>query len=405
MKQGITLKLKIDVNSEQELKLIELQEQYRKACQFVSDFYFEHHFEHSRYDLHDELYQTIRSKFGLKAQQSASVFITVMARYKTIESQLKKKDYKYQDEETKKWHFIQKDIHWLQKPVQFKKPQNDMVYNRDWNFTKDNTIKMTTLGSRIEVSTHFNYFDSYLSEGWKLGTAKLVNKLGKWFLHIGATKEIDEYNKENTEHVVGIDRGLNFLLTTYDEKEKTHFVNGKDITHKRNKYAKLRQELQSTNTKSSKRKLKAINQRENRWMTDVNHQLSKALVDKYGKNTVFVLEDLENINWQKSYGSSERNKKHSDWAFYQLEQFITYKAILAGSVVVKVSAQYTSQRCPKCGSIDKNNRNHKLSEYHCKTCNYRSNDDRVGAMNIQELGKLWVSGETNPKYNKTLPSD
>lgn len=140
-------------------------------------------------------------------------------------------------------------------------------------------------------------------------------------------------------------------------------------------------------------------------MTDVNHQLSKALVDKYGKNTVFVLEDLENINWQKPYGSSERNKKHSDWAFYQLEQFITYKAILAGSVVVKVSAQYTSQRCPKCGSVDKNNRNHKLSEYHCKTCNYRSNDDRVGAMNIQELGKLWVSGETNPKYNKTLPSD
>lgn len=194
-------------------------------------------------------------------------------------------------------------------------------------------------------------------------------------------------------------------MTTYDEKGKTCFAKGKEIQQRRNKYAKLRQELQSKNTKSAKRRLKAINQRENRWMTDVNHQLSKALVDYYGKNTVFVLENLENVNWQKAFGSKKNNKKHSDWAFYQLEEFITYKAILNGSVVLKVNAQYTSQRCPKCGSIDKTNRNHRMSEYRCKSCNYCSNDDRVGAMNIQELGKLWVSGETSVKYEKTLPTD
>lgn len=405
MKQGITLKLKIDVSEEQENELIRLQEQYRKACQFVSDYYFEEHFKPSRYELHDTLYHTIRSEFGLKAQQAQSVLITVLARYKTVASQMKKKRFKYQDKNSKQWHSVQKDIKWLIQPIQFKKPQNDMVYNRDWNFTKDQTIKLTTLEGRIEVGCHFDYFDSYLSDGWKLGTAKLINKFNKWFLHIGATKEIEGYQRESTEHVVGIDRGLIFLLTTYDEKGTTKFINGKEITHKRNKYAKLRQELQLKGTKSAKKRLKAINRRENRWMTDVNHRLSKALVDYYSENTVFVLEGLENINWQRSFGSTKNNKKHTEWAFYQLEEFLTYKAILSDSVVVKVNAQYTSQRCPKCGSIDKENRNHKLSEYHCQTCKYRSNDDRVGAMNIQGLGKLWVSGETNVKYEKTLPSD
>lgn len=39
-------------------------------------------------------------------------------------------------------------------------------------------------------------------------------------------------------------------------------------------------------TKSGKRKLKQINQKENGWMSDVNHQISKTLIE----NTVFTLE-------------------------------------------------------------------------------------------------------------------
>ena len=83
---------------------------------------------------------------------------------------------------------------------------------------------------------------------------------------------------------------------------------------------------------------------------------------------------------------------------YQLEQFLTYKAHEAGSEVIKVSAGYTSQRCPKCGRIHKENRNHKTHEYICDSCGYRSNDDRVGAMNIYTLGTMYVSGDTNPRF-------
>ena len=44
------------------------------------------------------------------------------------------------------------------------------------------------------------------------------------------------------------------------------------------------------------------------------------------------------------------------------------------------------------------NRNHEKHEYHCDNCGYRSNDDRIGAMNIQLLGTQYISGQEQPKF-------
>lgn len=141
-------------------------------------------------------------------------------------------------------------------------------------------------------------------------------------------------------------------------------------------------------------------------MSDVNHCLSKTLVQKYGSNTLFVLEDLAGISFEKT--NLNRGKKaNSDlrsWAFYQLEQFLAYKSHEVKSEVLKVSVKYTSQRCPKCGLVNKNHRHHNIHEYICR-CGYRSNDDRIGAMNIQLLGALWISGEERPHFEKVTTSD
>ena len=149
----------------------------------------------------------------------------------------------------------------------------------------------------------------------------------------------------------------------------------------------------------TKRALKRISGRENRWMSDVNHCLSKTLVDTYGSNTLFVMEDLTDVSFDenlRSRNSKQRNELRS-WSFYQLEQFLTYKAEEVGSKVIQVSAEYTSQRCPKCGRIHKANRDHDSHLYTCDYCGYQANDDQVGAMNIQLLGTLWISGNENPK--------
>lgn len=58
-----------------------------------------------------------------------------------------------------------------------------------------------------------------------------------------------------------------------------------------------------------------------------------------------------------------------------------YKAKRNQSSVIKVDPRYTSQFCPVCGHIQKTNRNKKIHLFACKNCDYKSNDDRIGAMN------------------------
>ncbi len=53
-------------------------------------------------------------------------------------------------------------------------------------------------------------------------------------------------------------------------------------------------------------------------MTDVNHQVSKALVDRYGKNTLFVLEDLTGMRTATEKVRKRNRYEIVSWAFYQL---------------------------------------------------------------------------------------
>ena len=398
----LTMKLHIHVDKDIAPLFCEMTEQYRLACNFVSQYIFDSG-ETNLTKIHEALYLDIRANFNLKSQLAISAARTVVARYGTIKEQLEKKPFKYKDENGD-WQYITRTLEWLWKPVFFSCPQADLVRNRDYSFVDGGkSLSINTLGKRVKVSFDVPAnFEKYFDGSWKFGTAKLVSLNDDWYLHIPMTKEeSDELDISMPKHVVGIDRGLRFLCTTYNEKSKVNFFSGKEVLDKRATFNSVRAKLQSKGTKSAKRVLKRMSGRENRWMTDVNHRLSKTLVDMYGKNTMFVLEDLTNV----SFSEETLNNKNKDgrnelrsWTFYQLEQFLEYKAKANSSDVVKVSANYTSQRCPKCGRIHKENRHHDTHEYICDSCGYRSNDDRIGAMNIYTLGTMYVSGDTNPRF-------
>ena len=73
------------------------------------------------------------------------------------------------------------------------------------------------------------YFDHTI---YRFGTAKLVNKHGKYFF-------------AHVCNVVGVDRGINFAVATYDSKHKSGFVSGRAIKQKRAKYLKLRSKTEN----------------------------------------------------------------------------------------------------------------------------------------------------------------
>jgi IS605 OrfB family transposase len=145
------------------------------------------------------------------------------------------------------------------------------------------------------------------------------------------------------------------------------------------KYQKQRSHCQKKNTKSSKRKLKKVSGKERRFRTDINHCVSKHLVEKAKDTNVGItLEDLSGITKRTTVRKIRRAKRHS-WSFYQLRQFITYKAILKGVPIV--DPRNTSRQCLECGHIAKANRKNQ-AEFCCKKCGYNENADYNAAKNI-----------------------
>ena len=358
----ITAKIQISATADDKVLLNKTMSVYSDACNYVSDYVFQTH-NLKQFSLNKALYTELRERFGLKSQMAQSVFKTVIARYKTV---------------------LENESRWI-KPS-FKKPQYDLVWNRDYSLTQ-NCFSVNTLNRRVKLPYFAEGMSKYFDHTiYKFGTAKLVNKHGKYFLHIPVTYNIEESDISDICNVVGIDRGINFVVATYDSRHKSGFVSGKAIKQKRAHYSKLRKELQIRQTPSARRRMKAIGSRENRWMQDVNHCVSKALVKNNPRHTLFVLEDLSGVRNATERVKTKGRYVSVSWAFYDLEQKLMYKAKQNQSTVIKVNPAYTSQCCPGCGHMEKANRNKKIHLFSCKNCGYKSNDDRIGAMNLYRMG-------------------
>ena len=369
-KMTVTAKIQLCPNSNDKILLNDTLSAYCAACNAVSEYIFQSH-NLKQSSVNHAVYRQLRNNYSLRSQMAQSVIKTVIARYKTIL------------ENQKKW--IKPD---------FRKPQYDLVWNRDYSLNQDR-FSVNTLCGRIKLPFFDKGMEKYLDkETYKFGTAKLVIKHGKYFLHIPVSYEIEEGSLSDICHIVGIDRGINFVVATYDSNSKSGFVSGKAIKQKRAHYKALRQQLQKRQTPSARRRLKAIGQRENRWMQDINHQVSKALVESNPKHTLFVLEDLKGIRSAIEKVKLKERYVSVSWAFFDLEQKLTYKASQNQSTVIKVNPAYTSQCCPKCGHTEPSNRDKKLHLFCCKNCGYRSNDDRIGAMNLYRKGIEYLVPDT-----------
>lgn len=368
----VTAKIQISASDTDKVLLDETMSVYRDACNYVSDYVFRTH-DLKQFSLNKVLYSTLRRKFGLKSQMAQSVFKTVIARYKTI---------------------LENQNEWIR--PSFKKSQYDLVWNRDYSLTQ-NCFSVNTLSGRVKLPYFAEGMSKFFDHDiYRFGTAKLVSKHGKYFLHIPVTYDVEESRLCDVCNVVGIDRGINFVVATYDSNHKSGFVSGRTVKQKRAAYSRLRKELQMRRTPSSRRRIKAIGQRENRWMQDINHQVSKALVENNPKHTLFVLEDLSGIRSATDRVRTKDRYVSVSWAFYDLEQKLIYKAKQNQSSVIKVDPKYTSQCCPVCGHIEKSNRNKKKHLFCCKNCGYSSNDDRIGAMNLYRMGINYLADSQVP---------
>ena len=436
---ALTLKLKILPESQDQVTAFkQTMTTYKDACNIVSQYIFNNipkateektmssllsaiNLQKIAKINNERIYTILTTDLNLPSQIACEVFKNVVSNYKTVQTMLKKQtiasDYKYDNDGNillykkgkhkgePKLTYIYKDLTFLTKPLCYKKPQLALPVARSYSFVNNfSRTSISVMNDRIKLKFKLTakQKELFTNPDWKRGNARLVQTGKKWFLHISFTRKVPEIDISKFDNIIGIDAGLRQIMTIYNPKTgQTFFKNGQNIKKKRRNYAKKRQSLQSKNTKSAKRRLKELSGRENRWMTDVNHCLSKTLVSE-NPNTLIVVEDLTNVTFDTvSHRKKENRYEHHSWAFYQLQQDIAYKAREHGSYLIKVNPAYTSQRCPKCGTIYKENRDKTNHIYHCNNCQYQSNDDRVAAMNIVQLGQMKQKGVKKPSF-KTM---
>jgi IS605 OrfB family transposase len=213
----------------------------------------------------------------------------------------------------------------------------------------------------------------------RIGETDLVYRKGKFYLL--AVCEVPAPTPGDVDNVLGVDFGIVKIAT--DSEGQSY--SGEKVEAKRQWYSDRRATLQKAGTRSAKRKLKMMSGRQRRYQADVNHVISKRLVEK-AKNTTraIAVEDLTHIRKRAKVRKSQR-ARHSNWAFRQLRVFVEYKATVAGVSVLHVDPRNTSRTCAACGHCEKSNRKSQ-SEFVCKVCHHSANADINAALNIQKLG-------------------
>lgn len=79
------------------------------------------------------------------------------------------------------------------------------------------------------------------------------------------------------------------------------------------------------------------------------------------------------------------NKSILDQGWGEFKRQLKYKLGWLSGTYVEVSPQYTSQKCSKCGNINKDNRKTQ-SNFCCITCNHTEHADINAALNILAAG-------------------
>lgn len=147
---------------------------------------------------------------------------------------------------------------------------------------------------------------------------------------------------------VGVDRNATgHAAVVSDPKSGKVFKLGKRAQHIHNKYRAIRQRLQET---GRYRKVKAMRNRESRIIKDINHRVSKKILDIAQRTGSGIkLEKLGTIRKSRRHTRSFNKTLHS-WSFRQLQSFLQYKARLRGIPIVFVEPRNTSKECSRCGS-------------------------------------------------------
>ena len=342
----LVARIKLLPSDEEHQALVDTLERANQACNFVSARAWETK-TFKQFPLHRLTYYDVREKFALSAQMAVRAIARVADAYKVGRSGQRG----------------------FSRHAAF--PYDDRIVS--YNLKKQ-AISFWTLEGRLTIPFVAGPRDLQLLQS-RRGESDLAYVRGKFYLLLAC--DVEEPEPIDVEGYLGVDLGVANIAVDSDGE----FHSGAHVRGLRRRHVRMRRRLQGKGTKSARRRLRLLSGRERRFATDVNHRISKQLVNK-AKRTGrgIALEDLSGIRGRVRVRKPQRGELHA-WAFYQLRTFIEYKGRLSGVPVVLVDPRNTSRTCPACGCIDKGNRRSQDS-FLCVSCGFAGRADHIAAGNI-----------------------
>ena len=245
----------------------------------------------------------------------------------------------------------------------------------------DDTVSLATTESRIRCPLALpedddGYQRQYLdSDEWAVTESTLTARNGEYFLHLGFRRHKTDAERNTAEDgtVLGVDLGIENLAVT----STAFFFNGRELTHRLREFENVRAGLQQAGTRSAHRTLAQSSGRQLRYVRDVLHRASNAIVEEALRYdcAVVAFENLTEIRDRTDASWGHR------WAFRTLYEYVEYKAESVGISVRQVDSAYTSQQCAECGFTAAENRPTR-ADFQCQHCGSEANADYNAAKNI-----------------------
>jgi len=264
-------------------------------------------------------------------------------------------------------------------------------YGKNKKVKKLRRCKLTVPGQAIKLagdhrSLSIKCLDFTLDLTWLPWEFTKVNQveIGPVFCSISVT--VEDQREYEPVGFLGVDMNTSGHCVVAASPETNVVMKmGKKAKHVHLKYKQVRRHLRQ---EKAHKPLKRLKHRECNIVKDVNHKVSRELVDyAFDHKLGIKLEDLKGIRKQ----TKKRRKSDKDgiytlnsWSYYQLNQMIVYKAKLRGVPVIIVPAAYTSQTCSRCFEIGIRKGKH----FECPHCGHTSHADVNAAFNISRW-EVW----------------
>jgi IS605 OrfB family transposase len=346
--------LKLQPTPEQAVALKRTLEAANAACNYVSDIAWATR-TFGKFALQKLCYQDVRETFGLSAQMVVRALAKVGNAYK-------------QDKQTKRTFHPLASIAYDDRILSFALP--------------DSSVSISTLDGRQSIPFVCGERQRVML-ATRQGESDLLFHRGEWYVLV--TCEIEEIASQDLDDVLGVDLGVTNIASDSDGT----IYSSRTMNHVRYRHRRLRTKLQKLGTKAARRRLRQLAGQERRFAKDVNHTISKRIVETAQRTKRAIsLEDLKGIRTRVRARRQQRAQLHS-WSFAQLRSFIGYKAQRVGIQVVLVDPRNTSRRCPACSHTDKANRPNQ-STFRCVSRGCAGHADTIAAENIRVLGRAAV---------------